>query len=187
MVGLYLAFRPGPEFVDRWGLDLVGPTRNTALTGVTTLRYPVVIVIGAAIVAAVAFRMDRLRSLACFVGPPLALLTCELVVKPLVGRHLGGGLSYPSGSTTGAAALSAAAVLAVPGRWRPVTVVVAAAYALWMGVAVVALQWHLPTDAIAGMAYGVGVVLVVDGLVWRGAAALTDRWPRRRPVASGGA
>jgi undecaprenyl-diphosphatase len=170
-------------FVDRWVLDLVGPSGTGALTGVTGLRYPQVIVAGSVIAAVVAFPTDRLRSLACLVGPPLALVTCELVVKPLVGRHLGGGLSYPSGSTVGAAALATAAALAVPARWRPVTLVVGAAYTLWMGVAVVALQWHFPTDAVAGMAYGVGVVLVVDGGLWRGTTALAGR--RSRPTASG--
>ncbi len=182
-VGVLFAFRPSPVFVDRWVLDLVGPSGTGALTGVTGLRYPQVIVAGSVIAAVVAFPTDRLRSLACLVGPPLALVTCELVVKPLVGRHLGGGLSYPSGSTVGAAALATAAALAVPARWRPVTLVVGAAYTQWMGVAVVALQWHFPTDAVAGMAYGVGVVLVVDGGLWRGTTALAGR--RSRPMASG--
>jgi undecaprenyl-diphosphatase len=91
------------------------------------------------------------------------------VVKPLVGRSIGGVLSYPSGSTVGAAALATAAVLAVPTRWRVATAVVVTVYALWMALAVVALQWHYPTDSLAGLAYGAGVVLMVDGSV--GAAA----------------
>ncbi len=183
-VGVLFAFRASPVFVDRWVIHLVGPSGTGALTGVTGLRYPQVIVVGSVIAAVVAFPTDRLRSLACLVGPPLALVTCELVVKPLVGRHLGGGLSYPSGSTVGAAALATAAALAVPARWRPVTIVAGVAYTLWMGVAVVALQWHFPTDAVAGMAYGAGVVLVVDGGLWRGTTALAER--RSRPTASGG-
>ena len=90
-------------------------------------------------------------------------MTSELVIKPWVGRTLGGGFSYPSGSTVGASALGTALVLAVPVRRRTVAVVAASAYALWMAVAVVSLQWHYPTDAAAGLAYGTGVVLLLDG------------------------
>jgi membrane-associated phospholipid phosphatase len=34
-----------------------------------------------------------------------------------------------------------------------------------MVVAVIGLRWHLPTDALAGVVLGVGVVLLVDGLL----------------------
>ncbi len=173
--GLYFFFLPHPMFADRWVLDLVRPSSNGIFTGVVALRYPQVVVVGSAVIALVALPSDRLHSLACLVGPPLALATCELVVKPLVGRHLGSGLSYPSGSTVGAAALATAAVLAVPRRWRLGILAIGAVYTLWMALAVVALQWHFPTDAAAGVAYGAGVVLVVDGVVWWAAAELGGR------------
>ena len=32
-----------------------------------------------------------------------------------------------------------------------------------MCAAVVALQWHYPSDALAGATFGIGIVLVVDG------------------------
>lgn len=148
-------------------LDTVVPTFLTSdhhsfLTDVTSLRYPQVMVVASAVLAVVAFPRDRVRSLVCLVGPPAALVTTELLVKPLVGRTLGSGLSYPSGSTVGAAALGVAAVLAVPAAWRRATVVVATVYGLWMALAVISLQWHYPTDAAAGLAYGCGFVLLVD-------------------------
>jgi membrane-associated phospholipid phosphatase len=185
VVGLYLAWRPGATFVDRWGLQLVHRSRTPVLVDVTSLRYPAVIVVGAVLVAALAFPTDRLRALSCLVSPPLALATCELVVKPLVGRHIGTGLSYPSGSAVGAAALSSALVLAVPRRWRHATLVVAIGYTLWMSVAVVALGWHYPTEALAGAAWGVGVVLAVDGTVWRTAGWLRAKGLGHRPTPSG--
>ncbi len=107
-------------------------------------------------------------------------MTSELVIKPWVGRTLGGGLSYPSGSTVGASALGTALVLAVPVRRRTVAVVAASAYALWMAVAVVSLQWHYPTDAAAGLAYGTGVVLLLDGVACR----VVDVIGRHRPAGS---
>lgn len=169
--GVYVAFRPGSGAFDRWIQSIVTRNQSAWFTTVTSLRYPAAVVVGALALAAIAviLRRDRPRALACLVGPPLALLTSELVVKPLVGRSIGGVLSYPSGSTVGAAALATAAVLAVPTRWRVATAVVVTVYALWMALAVVALQWHYPTDSLAGLAYGAGVVLMVDGSV--GAAA----------------
>ncbi len=161
-----MAHGTDPSWLDTWFPSFIASGHRSVLTDVTSLRYPVVIVVGAVIIAAVAFPRDRTRALACLLGPPLALVTSELVVKPWVGRMLGGGLSYPSGSTVGASALGMALVLAVPVRRRTVAIVVAAVYALWMSVAVVSLQWHYPTDAAAGLAYGVAVVLLLDGGAW---------------------
>lgn len=178
--GAYFSFRPGSGTIDGWIQTVVTRDQGWWFTSVTWLRYPVVIVAGA-VIAAVIARRDRPRALACLLGPPLALVTSELVVKPLVGRSIDGVLSYPSGSTVGAAALATAAVLAAPARWRVATAVVAALYALWMALAVVSLQWHYPTDALGGLAYGAGVVLVIDGAAFRVGLRLHHRQVRRRP------
>jgi membrane-associated phospholipid phosphatase len=164
--GLWFALRPGSGRIDGRLLDLVGASRSRWYIDMTALHHPWVIIVGATVAAAVVFPRDRPRSLACLLGPPLALLVCELVVKPLVGRTLGGSLSYPSGSAVGAAALATAAVLATPTRWRPFTAVLGGVYAVWMAVAVVALGWHYPTDALAGLSFGAGVVLLADGVSW---------------------
>jgi len=184
--GLLFAFRPAHTVIDAWIVGLVGPAHNAGLTGVTSLRYPQVILAGSVVVALVAYPVDRLRSLACLVAPPAALATCELVVKPLVGRHVGPGLSYPSGSTVGAAALATAVALALPARWRTPAWIVGSAYTLWMSMAVIALQWHFPTDALAGAAYGAGVVLVVDGVLWALGAGFRGGTTWSRPATSRG-
>ncbi len=189
VAGLYLAWRPGPVVVDRWSSGLVRVGKDTWFTSVTVLRYPVVIVVGSALTAALTFFRDRPRAWSCLIGPVLALATCELVAKPLVGRTLGGVFSYPSGSVVGAAALATAVTLAAPARWRPAAAAVGSAYALWMAMAVVAQQWHLPSDAVAGLAYGAGVVLVVDGLAWKVAVVLrrtTVGLPPAQPDAPAG-
>jgi membrane-associated phospholipid phosphatase len=179
-VGSHWADRSAPNRVDRWVFDRIGDSHSRLLTWVTYLRYPAVIIAGAFIVAALTVRRDRIRAAACLIGPVLALATSELLVKPAVGRTFDGLFSYPSGSTVGAAALAAAVVIATPARWRPVAVVVASAYALWMTVAVIALRWHYPTDALAGLAYGVGTVLVVDGAIWWLAGRLGNWTTERR-------
>lgn len=164
--GSYLSGRPAATALDRWIFNLVPDSSNWYLTRVTWLRYPLVIVAGSVVLGLVTVRRDRTRALGCLLGPPIALLTGELVVKPAVGRTLGGALSFPSGSTVGAAALATALVLASTPRWRVVAVGVGAAYVAWMTIAVVALRWHFPTDVLAGLAYGTGVVMLVDGTLW---------------------
>jgi membrane-associated phospholipid phosphatase len=101
------------------------------------------------------------------VAVPVAGGLTEHVLKPLVGRTLRGGLSYPSGHATSTFAL--AAVLAVlmlnpPGRaLTPVLRVIipagAAALACVVSTAVVGFGWHYFTDTLAGAAVGVGTVV----------------------------
>lgn len=175
--GLYFHFRPRPVVIDGWFNFLVSEAKGTWFTSVTVLRSPVVIVVGAVVTAVISLPRDRPRAWACLLGPCLALATSELVLKPAVGRTIGGMYSFPSGSTVGAAALATAIVLAVPRRWRIFTAVVASVYAVWMALAVVAMQWHLPTDSLAGLAYGVGVVLIVDAAAWMVARRLGRTTP----------
>ena len=184
--GLYVAHGNAPTSLDTLVPGFLRSGHHSPLTDVTSLRYPGVVVAGSVLLALVAAPRDRVRSLVCLIGPPLALVTAELVIKPLVDRTLGSGLSYPSGSTVGAAALGTAAVLAVPARWRRPTIVLASIYGVWMAVAVTSLQWHYPTDALAGLTYGCGVVLVVDWAARCGSAALR-RPATVRPVPPAGA
>lgn len=186
--GVYLANRPDANGLDRWFLDRIPLTHNRYLTWGISLRYPAVIVAGSVVLALLTVWRDRARALGCLVGPPLALIIGELVIKPAVGRTLGGVLSYPSGSTAGAAALATAAVLASPLRWRVVTIALASAYAVWIAITVIALRWHFPTDALGGLACGVGVVLVVDGAAWWGVRwlGLWSGHGRGRSVVAGG-
>ena len=180
----YFAVRPRSTSFDRWIFAALPDIGRSALTSITWFSRPAVIIVGPVVLAVLVYRRDRPRSIACLIGPILALSTSELVMKPAVGRTLGGALTYPSGSTVGAAALATAAVLATPVRWRVVAAVLAAAYTSWMALAVVALRWHFPTDAVAGVLYGLGVVLLIDGVAWRLLHYVRPRGPDRevRPV-----
>ena len=84
------------------------------------------------------------------------------MIKPLVGRLYQGELSFASGSVTVIAAVGTAWVLAVPRRFRVAAAVVGSLGVAIMIVAVIALRWHYPTDALAGIVLGVGVVLIAD-------------------------
>jgi membrane-associated phospholipid phosphatase len=138
---------------------------------------------------------DVPRAIACVVGPVAAVLVTEQVAKPLVARHLTafGGDSYPSGTVAAAAALVAVVTLAVPLALRPAVALAGCGVIVAVGIAVVGLRWHYPTDAIGGACVGVGSVLTLDALAHlpsvigaaadrRHAARVPDRYavpPRR--------
>jgi membrane-associated phospholipid phosphatase len=180
--GLLVAHSHVAGTLDGWLDDVVPGSRAAAYVDVTWLRYPWVVIVGAVVFAALAVPRDLPRAVACLVGPPLAVLVGEELIKPLVDRTLGGTLTYPSGSTTGAAALAAAAILVAPGRWKRVAAVAGTAYAIWMTTAVVALRWHFPTDALAGVLLGAGFVVACDAAahLLTGRLHLTRRGGPRR-------
>jgi membrane-associated phospholipid phosphatase len=90
------------------------------------------------------------------------------VLKPALGRadFFEGasrfGASYPSGHATVAMSLALAAVLAAPRGLRLLTAAAGAVYATAVGVALIALGWHYPSDVAGGY--------LVSG-AWTGLAA----------------
>jgi membrane-associated phospholipid phosphatase len=172
--GVLVGLHPDATTLDRWGFSAIGRDADKGtLVRVVKLGDPLVLVLGTLLASVLAVRRDRLMALACLTGPPLAAVLVELALKPLVGRHFEGVLSYPSGNVTNVAAVAAALALAAPGRWRVVAVVLGAAATVAMAVAVTGLRWHYPTDALGGAVFGVGVVLLVDGVLH---LKEMDRW-----------
>jgi len=102
------------------------------------------------------------------VGTSAAIVVTEYLLKPLVGRTLGGGDSFPSGHATGMFAIATAfcVLIAAPPRlklttWqRRVLAVCAFLFAASVPVAMVGLNHHYFTDIVAGAAVGIGMVLV---------------------------
>ena len=124
----------------------------------------------------------------CLAGPALALVLTDVVFKPLVDRRMHLSLAYPSGHATGAAAVAALALVLCHRwkGWRALAVVSPVALALpaVMGVALVRLNWHYPTDVVGGTAIGAATVLALAAVVGVGRAAAAaaadgDRPPRR--------
>lgn len=62
------------------------------------------------------------------------------------------GNSLPSGHTTVAASVAAAALIVAPRSARPVVALIGGLYAATMGVATMSLGWHRPSDAVAAFA-----------------------------------
>ena len=119
----------------------------------------------------------------------------EFALKPLVGRTLGGSLSYPSGHTTAAFALAVAVVLLLasspdtrmPRSLRRVLSLVALGMATLVAFGMVAWHQHYLTDVIGGAAVGTGVTLAAALLLdfaagRRGRQAVSAPVPAAEPA-----
>ena len=83
-------------------------------------------------------------------------------MKPIVDRTYADVVSFPSGTVTAVAAVATVGVLATPDPWRSLVAALGGTVTVLEAMSVVALRWHYPTDALAGLAVGVGVVLLSD-------------------------
>lgn len=166
IAGAVVAGHPGENAIHRWGFAHLGASvHSAALVRISELGSLPVLIGGSVLAALIAFGRDRWRALACLAGPLVATVLAEWVAKPLVGRRYLAVLTYPSGSVTAVAALATAFALGVP-RWLRVPVAAIGVVVVGLeAVAVVGLRWHEPTDAVAGVALGAGVVLALDGLL----------------------
>ena len=169
--GAAVAVRPRANAFDRLVFTAIRPAPGSVpLTRVTDLASPAVLVAAAVVAGLVALTRDRRRAVGCILGPAAVAVLVELVLKPVVGRHYQGVLSYPSGNVADTAAVCAAWTLATP-RWlRPVAAIAGSAITVAMAVAVIGLRWHYPSDALGGVLVGVGVVLGLDGALHLGRA-----------------
>ena len=182
VAGLAFVHRPWSNRLDGWG-DAALPADPASrwahhLVAAGSLTA---LLVGVMLVFVLGLFRDWVRAVACAVAPVLAVLIVQDLAKPLVGRHLGmtGSASYPSGTVAAVAALMTAFALVVPALVRPATAVIGAAVTTGVCVAVIVLRWHYPTDALGGVAVGLGAVLTLDAVLhlpW----ALSGRRPGRR-------
>ena len=159
---------PGPNSLDNWGFSVVHSSLHSSVLIRITDFGGVPVLAGGSVLAALAVvGRDQRRAVACLIGPPLATLLVQWFIKPLVARHYLQVLTFPSGTMTVVASVATAWTLAVPGWLRWVVVPAGSAAVALTSVAVVALRWHYPSDVLAGAAFGVGIVLFVDGVLQR--------------------
>jgi membrane-associated phospholipid phosphatase len=81
--------------------------------------------------------------------------------------------SFPSGHTTAAASIAVAFLIVVPARLRPLAAVAGVALTGAVGISVVVLEWHYPSDVLGGL-------LVAAAWGFAALAALSLLGPRRR-------
>ncbi len=86
----------------------------------------------------------------------LAPLTSE-TLKPLLsvhhdtvgGTHVSPG-SWPSGHSTAALAIALSATMVAAPRWRALVALLGAAFAAFVGIVLLVLVWHMPSDVLGG-------------------------------------
>lgn len=147
------------------------------------LLEPTLFVLWGAALVAVALSRGRPRvALAMTAVMALAPLTSETLKPMLAHPHVQvgavhiGPASWPSGHSTAALALVLCAVLAAPTRWRPLVAAVGGVYALAVGVCLLILAWHMPSDVLGGYL----VATLWTALAVAVLRAAERRWPTHR-------
>lgn len=149
---------------------LLGPTDTPVITAA---------VLALAITALARRRWDV--ALLAVAAPAIGVGAAELVLKPLFGRRLHGGLSYPSGHAVAAVAVYTVAALALAStatrRWQGVVAASWGLLTVTVMTGLVGMDCHYPTDTVGGVCVAVGVVLpcalVTDAYLRQRRAALT--------------
>ncbi len=161
--GLYFMVRPGPTLLDRWAFAAFPAVHHSGfLLLVTRLGSPFVVAAAAVAGFLATIRRNPARALALLGGPVAAVALCDWIIKPVVGRTYADVVSFPSGTVAAIAAVATVALLATPDPWRSIAAALGGTVTVLAVVSVISLRWHYPTDAVAGLATGTGVVLVAD-------------------------
>jgi membrane-associated phospholipid phosphatase len=72
-------------------------------------------------------------------------------LQAVLGYHQVGETAFPSGHATAAAAMAYAYLLVVPRSWRATTAVIGVTLVVAVGIAVVVLHRHYPSDVLGGL------------------------------------
>jgi membrane-associated phospholipid phosphatase len=106
--------------------------------------------------------------------------------QPVLGSDQLGPVAFPSGHATAAASIAIAWLFVVPREWLPLTAAVGAAFAAAVGLSIVVLAWHFPSDALGGylVAAGWGFAVLALTRAWMRPSRRSSRehggWPASR-------
>jgi membrane-associated phospholipid phosphatase len=122
--------------------------------------------------------MVAVAAAAAILGANLTTQVLKRVLErpDLAGPGPSSPAGFPSGHTTVAMSLALALVLVAPSSWRAAAALGGAAYAAAVGLAVIGLGWHRPSDVAAAYlvatAWAAACAAVVRRLAPRGRAAV---------------
>ncbi|HEY3723251.1 MAG TPA: phosphatase PAP2 family protein [Acidimicrobiia bacterium] len=173
----WIAASSAPSATDRTlGLALLAAPSTwgfRAATAVSFLGSPVIVTALSVLAGLVCWRRGGdVRLAALCVGAPAVAALVEVVTKQVVARPRpptrvltgASGFGFPSGHTTGAAALAvvamvAAQLLITDRRLRRRVCMVAVTYAVTVGISRVVVGAHYPSDVVGGLLVGTAAAL----------------------------
>ena len=159
------------------------PSVSAATNALTSVGDPPVVALLGALLALIAFLRGRPRiavAVVALIG--LTSVSSQLLKAVLAyPRYTGTAFAhipseaFPSGHSTAVMSLAIAAVMVVPARMRPLAALVGTGVALAVGVALISVAAHFPSDVAGGylLATFWGLVLAV------GLGEAGRRWPER--------
>jgi hypothetical protein len=176
VVALFLAFvhtERGQRWDDRARGDLSAVTNPRAYHATDSLLQTISVsalgLLGAGIMAVALVRRRPRLALAAGV----LVLGANLITQAIKAAFdrpdlVHGGVdpgAFPSGHTTVATSLAMGLVLVVPPALRWAAAIAGGAYAIGVGIAVIALEWHRPSEVVAAYLVTVGWSCLVAAAV----------------------
>jgi membrane-associated phospholipid phosphatase len=165
--------------------DLSRPALVPIINAIASLANPKSYVLVGAALSAVALARERPRTA---LAVPVILLAASgttevlkhLLAAPRLVESVGthghvADAAWPSGHATASMALALCGVLAAPPRLRPLAAAVGAGFAIAVSYSILILQWHFPSDALAGFLVAAAWTLLGVAALW----AADRRWPAR--------
>lgn len=170
---LALAYWVGPtERLDRTVLDALGTSTDTLVNHVAYVGFPVVEAIPvwvlvatiAALIALAQWRLgDAVIAVALVAGTGALVLALKALLAnpryqpiPLDSDAYPWENAFPSGHAAGSLAMSLAFLTVVPASWRRATAVAGIAFTLYISFGVLLLNYHYPSDVVAGWLLAAG-------------------------------
>lgn len=150
---------------------------------------PFLVLLGA--LCALALRLGRRRhaiaAAALVAGASLTTQVLKAVLthpryQPILGYRQIGSTSFPSGHATASLSIALALVLVAPRSWRLPAVLAGAAFALCVGIAVVVLNRHFPSDVLGGWLVAAAWFFAVLAAVSAGAGGRSSGSAQRENV-----
>lgn len=129
------------------------------------LAEPVPLLIFIAAICGLGLRWGRRREVVAALAVVVGANLTTQVLKHLLNHHRESPLldiyqpfhdAYPSGHTTAAVALAVALFLVVPPARRALALVLGVGFSAVIGLAVLLLEWHYPSDVVAGTLVSLG-------------------------------
>jgi len=149
-----------------------GPRLDDLMNGLLHLLDPALYTLWGVLLVTIALMRRRpMAALAVALVLSLAPLSAEMLKPLLAHSHARIGVSevtaasWPSGHATAATVLVLCAILVAPRRLRPLVATLGAMFAGAVGVSLLILAWHLPSDVLGGYLLGtLWMALALAGL-----------------------